>query len=200
MALTLHSYRRCPFAMRVRMVLHEKNLSFTTVEEDLKNFSTTLRKLHPEAKVPLLVHGGAAIYESAVITEYLEDAFPVPSLMPSAAKERAEVRLWTHWCNQTFKPHIDHYKYGEARTTTDAVLAAPENLKSDLHKLETRLQTHQWLVGDTFGLADIHVFPFYRQLSKATPPLGAVEAYPRTAEWYRRIASRDAFEKTMHKG
>ena len=43
-ALTLHSYRRCPFAMRVRMTLHEKSLPFEVIEENLKDKSEQLKR------------------------------------------------------------------------------------------------------------------------------------------------------------
>ncbi|MCB0307808.1 MAG: glutathione S-transferase family protein [Bdellovibrionales bacterium] len=197
--LKLYSYRRCPFAIRVRMTLHEKGIPFVTIEEDLKNLSPELRKLHPEAKVPLLVHGDCVVYESAIITEYLEDWFPSPALMPFTAHDRAKVRLWTHWCNQHFKPHIDHFKYGTSRSTPDLVEQAPKHLNADLTKLESRLEHHTWLVGEHFGLADIHVFPFYRQLSITTPPLTTIDDFPKTKAWFEQICLRNAFEKTMHK-
>lgn len=184
--------------MRVRLALHEKQLSFVTKEEDLKNFSQELLRLHPEKKVPLLIHGDAIVYESAVITEYLEDAFPSTlPLMPTLAHERAQVRLWTHWCNHTFKPHIDHYKYGEVRSTKNDVDHAPGRLLQDLAKLESALKTSEWLVGQTMTLADIHVFPFYRQLVKTNPALPGLGSHYQANRWYEKIGSRPAFEKTM---
>ncbi|MFM8313463.1 MAG: glutathione S-transferase family protein, partial [Deltaproteobacteria bacterium] len=52
--------------------------------------------LHPEVKVPLLVHGARVIYESAIITEYINDLIPETNpLMPKTPGERSEVRLWT---------------------------------------------------------------------------------------------------------
>src|SRR4051812_18612076 len=115
-SITVYSFHRCPFAMRVRMALHEKAVPFTIVEEDLKNFSPELRKLHPEAKVPVLVHGARVIYESSIITEYVEDLFPDRTpLMPTTPGPRSEVRLWTYWCNHLLKPDIDRLKYGPSR-------------------------------------------------------------------------------------
>lgn len=197
--IQIYSYRRCPFAIRVRMTLHEKNLSFNTYEEDLKNHSVQLLEHHPEAKVPVLVHGDKALYESAVITEYLEDQFPEPRLMPKDSAERADVRLWTYWCNQIFKPHLDAFKYGESRSPKEKVEAAPAQLSKDLAKLESRLKVKAWLVGDAFSLADIHVFPFYRQLSRVNPAHPDIEKNSATNQWLEKIMARSAFEKTMKK-
>lgn len=196
--LTLFSFRRCPFALRVRMVLHEKELEFETVEEDLKNFSDRLRALHPEAKVPVLVHQGKAFYESAIITEYLEDAFPQKRhLMPQAASERADVRLWTYWCNQIFKPDVDRLKYGTHRFTEQECSGVQERVVAHLTKLETRLKEASWLVGDSFSLADIHVFPFFRQLARVQPSPPFLSEFSCTAQWLEKITQREAFRLSM---
>ncbi|NBT58115.1 glutathione S-transferase family protein, partial [bacterium] len=123
--IIIYSYRRCPFAMRVRMALHEKKLAFEVVEEDLKNFSEKLRSLHPEAKVPVLTHGTRVLYESAIITEYVDDLpSSQPRLMPMDPGERAEVRLWTYWCNHPFKLDLDKFKYGVSRFSEAECLGA----------------------------------------------------------------------------
>lgn len=195
--LKLHSYRRCPFAMRVRMVLHEKNLDFETIEEDLKNFSLELQKHHPEAKVPVLIHNDLVLYESAVITEYLDETFPTPALCPQNSHGKAHMRLWTLWCNQHFKPHVDHYKYGTHRSSKLDVEMAPQNLQADLQKMEKQLIQTPFLLGEHFSLADIHVFPFYRQLTKATPYFEPLDQFPACKKWLDSIIRRPAFEKTM---
>ena len=150
-ALTLYSYRRCPFAIRVRMVLNEKALTFETIEEDLKNLSPKLRALHPEARVPLLIHGDEVIYESSIITEYLNDQFPNTELMPHEAHEKMKVRQWTYWCNELFKPEIDRFKYKKSGLDADAIQLIQESLNRCVQALESRLKSHDWLVGNTFS-------------------------------------------------
>lgn len=183
--------------MRVRMTLHEKGIEFETIEENLKDFSQELRKHHPEAKVPVLLHGDHVIYESAVITEYIEDCFPTPSLMPSDPFLRAQLRLWTYWCNHHFKPHVDHYKYAEHRSSPEDVHKAPERLQKDLQKLENVLTQSPFLLGESLTLADIHVFPFLRQLTKATPYFTPLDDFEACQNWLESIIKRPAFEKTM---
>ena len=196
-AITVYSFRRCPFAMRVRMTLHEKGIPFEVKEEDLKNFSPELRAKHPEAKVPVLVHGGLVVYESAIITEYLEDAFPQVSLMPVEAGARAEVRLWTYWCNQILKPDLDRLKYGVSRYTEAECQGAEGKVMAHLEKLERRHSKFEWLVGGKFSLADIHVFPFCRQLFGIKPTPAFVSKYPAVNAWVDQISRRESFMKTM---
>lgn len=197
--LVVYSYRRCPFAMRVRLTLNEKKIFFETVEEDLSNFSDKLRSLHPEAKVPVLVHGDWVLYESAIITEYIEEKFPDVRLMPSDPKERAEVRLWTYWCNHIFKPALDRFKYGTSRFSESECVGIESKLLTHLGKTEERLKKHTWLVGKEYSLADIHVFPFFRQLTKVNPTPAFLSQFPATLHWVQRVSERPAFKKTMDK-
>ncbi|NBX93667.1 MAG: glutathione S-transferase family protein [Proteobacteria bacterium] len=194
----LYSFRRCPFAMRVRIALHEKEIAFKVVEEDLKNFSSRLISLHPEAKVPLFVQGQRVIYESAIITEYVDD---LPStkkkLMPEDPAERAEVRLWTYWCNYHFKPAIDRFKYGTARFAEQECQGSEEKVISHLEKMESRLSQYPWLVGKNFTLAEVHLFPFIRQLSRIQPSPSFLERFPHTQNWRDKIGARETVIRAL---
>jgi len=197
--VTVYSYRRCPFAIRVRMTLNEKSVPYKVVEENLKEFSSKLLSMHPEAKVPVLVHGDTVLYESAIITEYIDEAFEGPKLMPTSANERAQVRLWTYWCNQMFKPDLDRFKYKDRCASEEEHKEGTERLHGHLTKLENRLAKNDFLVGNTFSLADIHVFPFFRQLFKVDPPHPGMAKCPGAKKWLESILAKESFTKTMAK-
>jgi glutathione S-transferase len=196
----LYSFRRCPFAMRVRFALHEKGVAFDIQEEKLDQFSDALKALHPESKVPLLVHRGMAIYESAIITEYIDEAFPSgPPLMPADPLLRAEVRLLTYDCNRNLKPSIDHLKYGTSRFAAEECAGASERIQKSLEAYESRLKEHDWLLESGFSLADIHLFPFLRQLWGIRPPPAWLNDFPLVGRWLERVSNRPAFALTMAK-
>lgn len=197
--IKVHSYRRCPFAIRVRMTLHEKGIPFVNIEESLKNPSEELRQLHPEVKVPVLIDGDQVIYESAIITEYLDEAYGEGSLTPPSPASKAVMRLWTHWCNHIFKPHVDHYKYGESRSRKEDVAMAIPHLNEDLSKIDTALGKDAYLMGDSLGLADIHVFPFFRQLYRSRPSFPDIDQYKNVVGWYERLSQRPSFLRAMEK-
>lgn len=198
--IKIYSYRRCPFAMRVRIALHEKKIPFEVIEEDLKNFSPELRALHPEAKVPLLVHGENVIYESAIITEYVDDLPSIEKkLMPASPAERAQVRLWTYWCNQVFKPDLDRFKYGTARFLEVECQGTEQKMIQHLQKLEAVLVSQGHLVGSAFSLADVHVFPFVRQLSRIRPEPNFLKNYPALCGWRDAIQQRPSVGETLKK-
>lgn len=81
-----------PFVRKVRVVLAEKGLPFEFLEENAWNADTTVPRYNPLTKVPVLVlDDGECLYDSGVITEYL-DALTGPRLIPAAGVERARVR------------------------------------------------------------------------------------------------------------
>src|SRR2546430_17589419 len=96
-AITLYDSPGSPCARRVRAVLLEKGLEWTTRFVDLTKLEQKrpeYLKLNPNGVVPTLVHGDRVVYESNVITEYLDDVFPSPRLYPTEAWERAQAKMW----------------------------------------------------------------------------------------------------------
>ena len=201
--LTLYSYRRCPFAMRARMTLEEKQIPYTLIEENLSSLSAELLTLHPEGRVPLLVHtiGGhrQVIYQSTIITEYLEETFPDRPLMPKDPIARAQVRLWTYWCDYIFKPDLDLYKYELSKLPAEEAAALQTRLHEHFAKWNDALNSTGFLVGATFTLADLHLFPFARQFMRIKPPLAKMETYTKLQDWLTRMLARPAFERVMAK-
>ncbi len=96
--IELYNFSMSVCAAKVRMVLEEKGLQwgnrYTNIHKDESRTPEYL-KLNPNGNVPTLVHNGKVVYESTIINEYLEDAFPEPPLMPADAVGRARVRKWT---------------------------------------------------------------------------------------------------------
>lgn len=181
------------------MVLEEKALAYTTVEENLSSLSETVLKHHPEGRVPLLIHGTHILHESSVITEYLDEAFVDRPLRPASAIGRADVRLWTHWCNTAFKPDLDLTKYEWPSLPPNDQAALTHRLRDHFAKLDAALGPRRYLVEDTFSLADIHVFPFVRQFTRITGVAHGAELPPAVAQWLERIQARPSFERVMKK-
>ena len=48
---------------------------------------------NPRGEVPALLDGDAAIFDSTVILEYVEDKWPAPAMLPPTPAERARVRM-----------------------------------------------------------------------------------------------------------
>ncbi len=196
MGLVLHSFRRCPYAIRVRVALHEKQIPFELREEKLSDPSPELLRANPLGQVPVLIlEDGRPMPESAVITRYLEETFPSSPLAPEGAWPAIE--RWTRWCDVDFKPWLDRYKYEwkemEPAAQEELLLAA----RGLLSLLESALAVGPWILGAKFTLADVHLFPFLRQWDRSHSVGRALFDFPRVWAWLDRAMARPSFERAM---
>src|SRR3989344_2258309 len=86
--LTLISHALCPYVQRAAIVLAEKGIAFERRDIDLANKPDWFLAVSPLGKTPVLLVDGEAIFESAVICEYLEDT-ALPRLHPANALQQA---------------------------------------------------------------------------------------------------------------
>ena len=98
----LYNTQQCPYALRTRMVLHEKGIGFEVQEVDLSNKSEEFLSVSPYGKVPVLRVNGTSLYESNIVNEYLEEVYDSPRLMPEKPEERALVRSWMAFADDYF--------------------------------------------------------------------------------------------------
>src|SRR2546429_5977183 len=82
--LTLVSHKLCPYVQRAVIALTEKGAPFERIDIDLSDKPEWFRRVSPLGKTPVLLVGDSAIFESAVILEYLEDTRS-PALHPADA-------------------------------------------------------------------------------------------------------------------
>lgn len=96
--LRLYSMRFCPYAARVHLVLDAKNIPYHTINIDLVEKPEWLFDANPTGKVPCLqlVNKPEApfAYESLLIAEYLDEAYPNIKLYPSDPLEKLQEKLW----------------------------------------------------------------------------------------------------------
>ena len=93
MSVELHGYRYSVYLRIVAMTLLEKSVPWTHVEVDpfAETIPETYLSLNPFGRVPTLVHGGFALYETTAITRYVDEAFSGAPLQPGDAKARARM-------------------------------------------------------------------------------------------------------------
>lgn len=68
--------------------------------------SPEYHRINPLGKVPGLLLDGEMLPESEVICEFLEEAFPEPSLLPANARQRATARLVSRVVDQYLSPYF----------------------------------------------------------------------------------------------
>src|SRR3979409_2716900 len=92
-ALKLISHKLCPYVQRAVIALTEKGVAFERIDIDLSNKPDWFLAISPLGKTPVLQVGDIAIFESAVILEYLEETQLMP-LHPADPLTRAGPPAW----------------------------------------------------------------------------------------------------------
>lgn len=186
--LKLYTAQVCPFAHRCRLALSFAGLDHERVEIDLANMPDWYRHISPNQKVPLLEHEGHKIWESAIISEYLADIFPVKALHPPEPLLRAKSRLAIDWASNhlipTFYQVLRNAEEAVARMT-QAIAEAP---------LWMSVEGPFWL-GDHPCLADSGIYPWFERW-------GVLQHYrdlkidfpPRLEAWVEAMRSHPAVQ------
>lgn len=83
---------RSPYARKVLVVAHEKDISLELVEEDLTSKSATLLAHNPLGKIPtLILDDGQSLCDSSLICEYLDENYKTPALIPRDIAKRRRI-------------------------------------------------------------------------------------------------------------
>lgn len=97
------------YAMRVKIALEEKGVSYECRQEDFQDKSSLLLEMNPVYKmIPVLVHNGKPICESLNIVEYIDEAWnQKPSLLPSDPYKRSQAKFWGDYIDK----HVSYLHY-----------------------------------------------------------------------------------------
>uniref|UniRef100_A0A0A0LTC3 glutathione transferase n=1 Tax=Cucumis sativus TaxID=3659 RepID=A0A0A0LTC3_CUCSA len=151
--VVLYGMWASPYAKRVQLALKIKGIPFQYVEEDLQNKSPDLLKFNPVyKKVPVLVHNGRPICESALILEYIEEVWNNngPSLLPQDPYKRAQVRFWADYVQK----QVFEGLFLLIKTEGEAQEKAVEDVKEKLKVLEEQGLKNLLAEGSTFVNGD----------------------------------------------
>jgi glutathione S-transferase len=191
--LKLFSARACPFAHRSRLVLAEKQLDFELLEIDLQNKPKWFNSVSVYGKVPALEHDGERIVESAVVNEYLEEAFPEPALLPRAPAARAQARIWVDYANTRFVPAWTQLLRGATELERSA---ARRELTAALQFMEAGLERHSgsgpfWF-GRQLSLVDVAFYPWFERWPalQQVRQVALPNDLPRLTRWSEAVGRR----------
>lgn len=185
--LKLISHKLCPYVQRAVIVLREKGVPFERIDIDLSNKPDWFLKISPLGKTPVLVVGDKAIFESAVILEYLEETQP-NALHPADALERAEHRGWIEFGSAVLSDIAGFYAAKDEATFKTKVA----QLEQKFARLEARLAAAPWFDGEKFSLVDAVFGPVFRYFDAFDEigDFGILANKPKLAEWRENLAAR----------
>jgi glutathione S-transferase len=190
------------FSRKVEIALREKSLPFDremvpfTQEKGYTPKHPAVLVANPKGQVPVLIDGGLTLFDSTVIFEYLEDAYPRPALYPTSAKDRARCRLLELTADEILLPPLrqlmtrtsppDPDPERQRQRVADADRAEIA-LRDHYETLSRRLGSQEFFCG-SFTVADIALFMTVLWVLRLKGP--RLDTHPKLAAWYERVKAR----------
>lgn len=185
--LKLISHKLCPYVQRAVIALKERGVPFERLDIDLDNKPDWFLKISPLGKVPVLQVGDKAVFESAVILEYLEETLSNP-LHPKDPLARAEHRAWIEFGSAVLGDVWGLETATDETTFKGKVKQATEKFA----RIESRLVAAPWFDGDQFSLVDAVFAPVFRYFDTFDEigDFGILTGKPKIARWRKSLRER----------
>lgn len=204
MALVLHGYRYSVYLRIVRLALAEKGLAYDRVEVNpfAPDVPVSYLALHPFGRVPVLVHDGFTLYETAAITRYIDRAFPGPTLQPGAPQALARmdqiiavVDSYGYWpmVRQVFSPRVFRARLGQPVDEAEVARGIAASARV-LAALDPLVDFSGGDAGPT--LADLHLGAMMAYFVQAPEGAALVQDHRHLAAWWRDLSARPSFAAT----
>jgi glutathione S-transferase len=152
--------------------------------------------LNPNGRVPTLVDGDLAVWESHAILRYLAAAYATEQYWPSDPAARSRVDRWLDWSQSGFDASFmglfwGYWRTPEADRNADANRLHLGRCRSYMTILDGALADHVYVAGEGLSLADFPIGALmYRYVG-----LDVTDDLPRNvARWYAGLTEREAFQ------
>jgi glutathione S-transferase len=188
---------------RSAFALYEAGVAFTPHALDVPGGASRASEyasLNPLGKVPALLEGATALWESNAINWYIAEAHPRAALLPATPAGRASVQRWLFFqaahvspaataVNRELSPR--HRSYWKLQPDPRAAEAGQQELARYLPVLDGALAGSGWLEPE-FSLADIAYTPHLAYLLEGGFDFSTT---PRVREWLERLLARPAWQQ-----
>jgi glutathione S-transferase len=176
------------------IALTEKGVAFERIDIDLANKPDWFLAISPLGKTPVLQVGDVAIFESAVILEYLEETQLKP-LHPADPLRRAEHRAWIEFGSAVLGDIAGFYAAADEATFK----AKTAQLEQRFARLESRVAASPWFDGKNFSLVDAVFGPVFRYFDvfDGIGDFGILAGKPKLARWRKNLAARPSVRSAV---
>jgi glutathione S-transferase len=164
--------------------------------------SPAFREVNPKGRVPALVTPeGWVLTEAAAIMAYLARTHPEKGLLPTSAREEAQVLEWLSWLSSgvhatTVACIWRATRFSDDPLAHDSIRAKGRAaLRADFGLVEEKLNGRSFAVGEQYSIADSYLVVFYRWGHRLG--LEMSKEYPAWAAVMSRVAERPAVQRAL---
>jgi glutathione S-transferase len=201
--IKLCGFRISNYHNKVLIALREKGVPFEEDSEIHPSQKDEYLAKSPMGKVPYLEVDGTRLRESAVILEYLEDAYPQVPLLPKDPLERAQVRE----INVFLELHLEllvRRLYGGlffGGSFSDETKAQVEKgVAKGVRALKAVAKFEPFIAGSRLTIADCAAFvhlPLVSLVTKRAYGRDFLEDIPQVKPYLKMLGERPAFAKVQ---
>lgn len=186
-------------SVRVAWLLEELHVPYELVTMTFAGLKTPeYLRIHPLGKVPAIQDGNLTMFESGAIVEFLLEKYGNGRLAPPpGTDDRGRFLQWMHYGEATLLPPLGEiaahtFFRPEAERIAAVVIDARGRLETALAVVDRALAGREYLVGDSFTVADLMV-GYSLGLTNLFGLLG--DQFAHLAGYLRRIEERPAYRK-----
>jgi glutathione S-transferase len=170
--LKLYGSHRSPYVQKVRVFIREKGVACDFL--DVRPASAEVVALNPLSQIPTLeLDNGSGIFDSTVIVDYIDGAWPERPLIPQTFAERIEVRRWEALCDGMAESArmITHELSVDAASRKGADYFGKHQGKIDRGMLfvDAAIAGRKYCVGNSLTLADVAFAAAYAYIIRNMP-------------------------------
>lgn len=135
--MELYHFGMSTCSQKVRLVLAEKDIPFTSREVNLHaggQHAPDYVKLNPMHVVPTLVSDGAVYIESSLIIRYLDDLVPARPMQPADAAGRYRIGWWLNYIDKKVHPQAPTLTYAMGPRQV-ILMQTPEQIEAYINSI-----------------------------------------------------------------
>ena len=193
-----------PYVRKVRIVLAEKKIEYEFVVDSPWSPESKVPNINPLGKIPVLVlDDETPLFDSRVISEYLDNVAPNNKLMPAPNRERTEVKRWEALadgiCDAAALLFLEK-KRPAKQQSADWISRQETKIISGVDYMAKELGDNACCIGMHFSLADIAAVCALGYLAFRFPEIDWSEKHPNLARLYSKLMLRPSFADTVPHG
>ncbi len=193
-----------PYVRKVRIVLAEKKIEYEFVLDSPWSPESTVPNINPLGKIPVLVlDDETPLFDSRVISEYLDNVAPNNKLMPAPNRERTEVKRWEALadgvCDAAALLFLEK-KRPAKQQSADWISRQENKIINGVDYMAKELGENACCIGMHFSLADIAAVCALGYLAFRFPEIDWSEKHPNLARLYNKLMLRPSFADTVPQG